>query len=142
MARVGSKINSAPFFLRKDHWQEIAAHLQTWLPEEACGLVGGRHKRSEVVIPVENELHSPVRFRMTPEEQWRAFRALDDLGLDLLAVFHSHPAGPQEPSETDRREFFYPGVYSLICTPQGGGWKIRAFLILDNQVEEVKLEIE
>ena len=34
----------------------------------------------------------------TPEEQLAAYRAMDDDGLECVAVFHSHPATPARPS--------------------------------------------
>jgi proteasome lid subunit RPN8/RPN11 len=103
-------------------WQEIQAHALACLPEEACGLLGGAlgadgTARAVLAMPVENILHSPVRFRMEPLAQLRAMQAIEAAGLDLLAIFHSHPNGPQKPSPTDLAEFAYPGVLSLILFP-------------------------
>ena len=100
-------------------WQEITAHAQYCLPEEGCGLLGGSLSADGVgmvsaVMPVENALHSPVRYSMEPAAQLQAFYQLEERGLELLAIFHSHPQGPDHPSLTDRSEFAYPGVLSLI----------------------------
>jgi proteasome lid subunit RPN8/RPN11 len=72
---------------------------------------------------------------------------IEGQGLELLAIIHSHPAGPDQPSATDRAEFAYPGVLSLILFPGSGpgGWRARAFAIegvLSGQspVREVHLE--
>lgn len=112
---------------------EMRAHVLTCLPEEACGLLGGQmdggRATVNVVIPVENTLHSPVRFRMDPREQLRAFNRLEVLGLELVGIFHSHPTGPDAPSATDLAEFYYPGVAFLIWSPGGEGWQMRAFRI-------------
>ena len=112
---------------------EMRAHVLACLPEEACGLLGGRIDGTEAivqcVIPMENELHSPVRFRMVPSEQLQAFNMLDDLGLELVGIFHSHPTGPEAPSATDLAEFYYPGVAFLIWSPGAEGWQLRAFRI-------------
>lgn len=112
---------------------EMREHVLSCLPEEACGLLGGRIDGAKaavkVVIPVENVLHSPVRFRMDPREQLRAFNRLDDLGLELVGIFHSHPTGPNAPSATDLAEFYYPGVAFLIWSPGSEGWQLRAFHI-------------
>jgi proteasome lid subunit RPN8/RPN11 len=69
------------------------------------------------VIPVENELHSPVRFRMAAQEQLKAFLRFEERGLELVGLFHSHPAGPVHPSPTDLAEFAYPGVLTVILAP-------------------------
>ena len=114
-------------------WQAMLAHLSACLPEEGCGLLGGQVSGQKAValrlLAVENELHSPVRFRVAPLDLLAALNALDKDGLELLAVFHSHPGGPERPSPTDSAEFAYPGVLSLIAAPGPGGWGVRAFAI-------------
>lgn len=109
----------------------MLAHVLACLPEEACGLLGGQMAGSwavaQLVIPVENVLHSPVRFRMDPAAQLAAFNRLDTLGMELIGIFHSHPTGPDSPSPTDLAEFAYPGTAFLIWSPDGETWKLRAF---------------
>lgn len=107
----------------------ILHHVIQHLPEEACGLLGGRGESVSVVIPVTNHLHSPVRFRMDPNELLRALERLDAEGLDLLGIFHSHPRGPAMPSETDLLEYAYPDSLMLIVSPVGEDWQLRAFEI-------------
>ena len=112
-------------------------HLLACLPEEACGLLGGRlglpasghPARCQAVLPVPNALHSPVRFRMDPAEQLKAFYWFEEHGLDLVAIFHSHPGGPGHPSATDLAEFAYPGTFYLIWSPgpPETGWQLNAF---------------
>jgi proteasome lid subunit RPN8/RPN11 len=125
-------------------WQEMVQHVQGWFPEEACGVAGGFFSgdtaRIEIILPVENQLHSPVRFRMAPAGQLAAFRIIEERGLELVAIFHSHPDGPQIPSITDMAEFYYPGVLSLVLSPQvDGEWRVRAFHISSSQFHEVAL---
>jgi proteasome lid subunit RPN8/RPN11 len=122
--------------------QEMLDHLLACLPEEGCGLLAGREGVAEAVLPVENELHSPVRYRMRGQAQLRAFQHLETGGLDLLAIFHSHPSGPAAPSATDIAEFCYPGVLTLIAAPEEGTWKLRAFAIGVGSCREVPLEGE
>jgi proteasome lid subunit RPN8/RPN11 len=121
-------------------------HVRACLPEEACGMVGGQADGpvlyAEAVLPVTNELHSPVRFRMAPLEQLQAFQRLEERGLDLVALFHSHPAGPDRPSPTDLAEFAYPGVLTLIWsrTVPGADWQLRGFWIDGGRVADVPVE--
>lgn len=123
------------FQLSQDLWHEMLAHVLACLPEEACGLVGSTQNgvsgnapasftvdasgalSAAVVLPIENELHSPDHFRMAPAAQLKAFYWLEEHGLDLSAIFHFHPRGPHHPSETDLTEFAYPGVLMLIISP-------------------------
>jgi proteasome lid subunit RPN8/RPN11 len=98
---------------------QITAHLENCLPEEACGLVGGLGDQARLILPVENELHSPVRFFMRPIDQFKAMQRIEDSGLELVGIFHSHPNGPARPSQTDLAEFFYPGTLALIASRAG-----------------------
>jgi proteasome lid subunit RPN8/RPN11 len=122
-------------------------HVRACLPEEACGLVGGQIEaetaHAALVVPIVNELHSPVRFRMEPNEQIQAFYTLEKLGLDLIAIFHSHPVGPPVPSRTDLAEFAYPGALTLIWSPRGKSieWQLRAFCIEDGKAVEIPLDL-
>ena len=124
-------------------WEQMQAHALACLPEEACGVLGGLPAVSDepaaavLALPVENALHSRVRFRMEPSAQLQAFYALEEQGLELLAVFHSHPRGPEHPSPTDLAEFAYPGVLSLILFPRdGAAWQVRAYAIHGTYSEE------
>ncbi len=85
-------------------WAAMFEHVLACLPEEACGLLGGKGERANLAIPVENQLRSPTRFRMAPVAQLEAMLRLEQLGLDLVAIFHSHPNGPPTPSHTDLDE--------------------------------------
>jgi [CysO sulfur-carrier protein]-S-L-cysteine hydrolase len=113
--------------VRREDWNKMLEHVQQVLPEEACGLVGGKENISEVVYTVVNELKSPVRFRMNAYDQIQALLRIEESGLDLLAIYHSHPAGPALPSQTDLEEFAYPGVPYLIWHLQCGEWNCNAF---------------
>jgi proteasome lid subunit RPN8/RPN11 len=110
-------------------------------PEEACGLIAGRDNTAWEVIPVTNALHSPVRYRMDPQEQLEAFNRIEELGLEILAIYHSHPAGPTHPSLTDIAEAFYPDTVYIIWFRSGQGWNCRGFRISEEEVEEVPIYI-
>lgn len=122
--------------------ETMCRHAANCLPEEACGLLGGRDGVARSLILVENALHSPRAFRMDGAQQLAAFRALDEQGLELLAVFHSHPRGPAEPSQTDVEQFAYPGVAALILSPdETGEWRVRAFRLDGGSVVEMQLRV-
>jgi proteasome lid subunit RPN8/RPN11 len=117
---------------------DVARHA----PEEACGLVAGVNCRSVAVYPIENALHSPVRFRMEPQQQVKAYLEILGKGWDLAAIYHSHPEGPVWPSPTDIAEAAYPEVIYLIWIPDHEGWNCRGYQILDGQFVEVPICIE
>jgi proteasome lid subunit RPN8/RPN11 len=127
-------------FSRSD-WLTMRDDAERCAPEEACGLVGGKREQTNCIFPITNELHSPVRFRMLPEEQLKAMLQLEDNGSDLLAVYHSHPSGPDEPSPTDLKEFFYPGTVMIIWFRVQDGWDAKGFEVVADTILPVSLTI-
>jgi proteasome lid subunit RPN8/RPN11 len=119
---------------------QMLEHVQSTAPEEACGLVAGIDNLATKVYSVSNELHSPTRFRMDSGEQIRLCLEMERQGLDLLAIYHSHPKGPGHPSVTDQAEFAYPGVITLIWYPSATGWECRAYWIDDGAVTEADFQ--
>ena len=58
-------------------------------------------------------------------------------GLDLVGIFHSHTHSEAYPSETDRRQAFYPEAhYLLVSLADRNNPDLRAFTIRDGQVDE------
>jgi proteasome lid subunit RPN8/RPN11 len=120
-------------------WRKIQRHVISTLPNEACGLLAGKHQRVEEVFLVANQAESPVQFVMNPYEQLRAFERIESQCLDLLGIFHSHPAGPATASPTDIAEAAYEAVH-VIVSPGAEGWQARGFWIAGGKAEEVPLE--
>jgi proteasome lid subunit RPN8/RPN11 len=99
-------------------------------PEEVCGVLGGRDEPERVVTgvhPVSNVAEDPrTRYELDPEETYRIIEELEERGDDVLGFYHSHPAGPDEPSETDRELATWEGkvycIVSLADEPTIGAW--------------------
>ncbi len=116
-------------------------HVQACLPEEACGILAGLDGSVSQVRPIENASHSPVRYRMQPRAQVEALLDLEAHGLQLLAIYHSHPSGPPTPSATDLAEAFYPEAAALIWCSESGQWRARAFDLSHPAPVELPLEV-
>jgi len=133
-------------FITKTHWEEMLEDVEQKDPNEACGLLAGsiikRGYKVLSVIPTQNVLHSPYRYQVEPEEQLKAFIQIEEKGWELLGTFHSHPDGPETPSQTDIIEAYYPEVVHLIWSKRNGRWKCRGFLIRDGLVVEVLVKVE
>jgi len=127
--------------LSTGHFQQMLQHVRTCLPEEACGLIGGFQNRASLIFPVENEFHSPSRFRMKAEEQLSVFLTLEENELDLIGIYHSHPTGPAFPSQTDQSEFAYPGTAYLIWSLLNADWKVHGYRMNDGQFFEISLKV-
>lgn len=122
------------------YWQEMVDHVEGQLPLEACGLLAGARDRVERVILVRNQAQSPVRFVMDPYQQLEAFDWIESKGLELLGIFHSHPAGPATASATDVAEAAYD-VMHLIWSRNQNHWQVRGFWIENGRAIEASLQI-
>ena len=126
--------------IHKSQWQEMLAHVERNLPLEACGLLAGTQGQVEKVILVRNQAQSPARFVMDPHEQLKALDWIESNGLELLGIFHSHPAGPETASMTDIAEAAYEVVH-LIWSRNQFDWQARGFWIEDGHATEVVLQL-
>ncbi len=122
----------------EEQWTEMLRHVKDNAPLEACGLLAGKNEQVEKVLLVRNQAQSPVRFVMDPYEQLHAFQWIESHTLDLVGIFHSHPAGPETVSATDVAEAAYE-VVSVIWSRDNDEWKARGFWIQDGEVTEVSL---
>jgi len=126
--------------ISKKHWQEMLEYVKQNAPFEACGLLAGKKGQVEKVLLVRNQAQSAVRFVMDPYDQLKAFDWIESNQLDLLGIFHSHPAGPEMASPTDIAEAAYEVVH-LIWSRHQDHWKARGFWIENGKTTEVPLQI-
>ncbi|MCL4805400.1 MAG: M67 family metallopeptidase [Anaerolineae bacterium] len=128
--------------LPRELFLEMIAHVAGQLPDEACGLLGGRDGRAMRHYPVENRLHTPTAYEMEPLQQVRAMLAIEAAELELVAIYHSHPAGPARPSPTDVAEARYPdATHIIIDLSDAARPAARAFMIREGRAREIGLVI-
>lgn len=125
----------------KSHLLEMRHHVDQCYPYEACGIVAGKNGITTQVYPIHNELESKYRYRMAPLEQLHAFEDMEKKGEQLLAIFHSHPQGPDSPSPTDIKEAYYPDAVYLIWSKATGIWQVNAFYIRDQTCNQIPIRI-
>ena len=103
--------------LTQTDWEKMRSHLDSCAPMEGCGLLAGLGNTVHQVFLIANQEQSPSRFRMVASEQLRAFQSMEERSMELLGIFHSHPAderaGPVGPSPTDVEEAAYPVVHVI-----------------------------
>ena len=123
-------------------YDAMIQHLQDEYPLEACGLLAGKGGIASRQYPIENILRSPVAYEMEPTQQIQAIMELEDDGLELLAIYHSHPQGPSVPSETDVALAYWPeAAYLIVSLQNRAAPQVRAFGILEGRVEEIPLAL-
>ena len=123
---------------------EIVAHAREDKPNECCGLIGGRDGVATTAYRTRNEFASPMRFNIHPSDLFQVqMRQIPDAGEELVAMYHSHPVSPAEPSQTDiNLSENIPGLIWLICSLQNDDEPVvRAWSIADNAARELELAV-
>jgi proteasome lid subunit RPN8/RPN11 len=111
-------------------------HALAERPLECCGLLAGVIRTDgigEVRLryPLLNAAASPVEFESEPRNHFSADRDIRRQGLEVLAVYHSHPTSEPIPSRKDRERNNWPQAVALIIslaetTPRMCGWWLSA----------------
>jgi proteasome lid subunit RPN8/RPN11 len=79
---------------------------------------------------------------MDPADQHRILSGMEDAGLELGAIYHSHTRSAPYPSQTDINLAFYPeSLYVIVGVKDPDAPEVRAFRIEDGQVSEAQLEV-
>jgi len=122
---------------------ELVTHAREDLPNECCGLIGGRDGEATVVHRVENAAASPLRYEMDPKAQYDAYTAIEGEGLELLAIYHSHTKSAAYPSQTDvNQAVAWPDqVYVIVSLADAEAPDVKGFLLKDLKIADVELDV-
>jgi proteasome lid subunit RPN8/RPN11 len=123
---------------------EMVAHAREDLPNECCGMVGGTGEEASVVVPVVNSAASPLRFEMDPQGQYNALKAIEDDGIEMLAIYHSHTKSPAYPSQTDVNQAVnWPdAVYLIVSLQDPEQPEVKGYWLKDLTIADVELIVE
>lgn len=123
-------------------WETLLEEARRSLPNECCGLLGGRGDQVVQVYPATNELASPVAYEIPARELFALFRRLRAEKLELVGLYHSHPTGDNAPSARDRERAYYPDAAYVIVTPRADApHPVRAFLLQTGTVCELSVDV-
>jgi proteasome lid subunit RPN8/RPN11 len=120
---------------------QMVEHARSELPNEACGLLGGRDGEAASFHPARNSDASPYRYTVDAGDALRIVLAIEDGGDDVVAIYHSHTASAAYPSRTDADLATWPTAAYVIVSLASDPPDIRAFDLSDG-VAEIPLEIE
>ena len=128
--------------LDRGFFDEMVEHGLAGFPNEACGLLAGKEGRPVKFFAMTNQDASPVSYRLDPREQLVVFTELDDEGWDLLGIFHTHTHSEAYPSDTDRKQAFYPeATYLVMSLSDRSNPVLRGFTMQDGLIEEQEVRI-
>jgi proteasome lid subunit RPN8/RPN11 len=121
----------------------MVAHAREDLPNECCGMVGGREGEATEVVRVANSAASPLRYEMDPQGQYNALKSIEDGGNELLAIYHSHTKSAAYPSQTDvNQAVAWPEqVYVIVSLADEQAPDVKAYLLKDLKIADVTLDV-
>jgi proteasome lid subunit RPN8/RPN11 len=120
---------------------ELIAHARADAPNECCGMVASRDGEAVAVHRATNTAASPLRYVIDGREQYEIQTAIEDAGLELGAIYHSHTRSAPEPSQTDVNLAFYPEALYIIVGLEHDEPDVRAWSIVDGAVSQRELEV-
>ncbi|MDO9542655.1 MAG: M67 family metallopeptidase [Kiritimatiellia bacterium] len=111
-------------------------------PLEACGLLAGRDGKAMKFFPMTNVDASPEHFSMKPEEQFAAVKDMRQMGLKMLAIWHSHPSSPPRMSEEDLRLAYTPDiVYVILSLAVSQDAALYGYRVTNGVPEQVEIAV-
>jgi proteasome lid subunit RPN8/RPN11 len=120
--------------------EAVIEHARRDAPDECCGVVAVRGADAASVHELENTEASPLRFAVDGLKLFELMTELEDDGLELGAIYHSHTRSAPYPSQTDINfARHWPGVEWLIVGLSAGEPEVRSYLISGADVTEVPL---
>ncbi|MBV9867797.1 MAG: M67 family metallopeptidase [Abitibacteriaceae bacterium] len=144
--------------LTTEQFQRIVEQGRAGKPLEICGLMAGTRTgdaQNEVtqvieVYPIESEDKSALTYTMNPLQQLRVEKEVQARGLQVVGIYHTHPATQAYPSPTDVAQAHwgewddlrFPGYSYLIVSlrdpeqPEPHSFKIIGRRIPEDILEE------
>ena len=117
--------------------KELIEHAKNGFPLEVCGILGGISDEAKEIYKMENVDASSEHYMMDPKEQFAVIKDLRAKGLNMLAIYHSHPESPARPSEEDIRLALTPNVsYVIVSLLDRENISVRSFKINEKVIEE------
>jgi [CysO sulfur-carrier protein]-S-L-cysteine hydrolase len=127
----------------RDLYEQMIEHAREEAPNECVGLIASRDGSAEKLYRATNAAASPLRFEIEGSEQIRYHTDIEDSGLELGAIYHSHTRTDPMPSQTDIGfAAGWPGVLWVIVGLASPEPVVRTWTIDDGRVAEAELLVE
>ncbi len=127
--------------IKKDIQDKIIEHARKEAPIEACGYLASQDGVIVRHYEMKNIDQSLEHFSFSPEEQFAVVRDARAQGLEISAVYHSHPASPARPSAEDIRLAYDPSLSYVIISLAGGRTDVKSFRIVQSSAAAEEMEV-
>jgi proteasome lid subunit RPN8/RPN11 len=127
----------------------MVEHARADLPNECVGLLAGRIAevggqrvaQVERRYPLVNKAASPREYLSEERSMFAAMKAMWANGLDVVAVYHSHPTSAPEPSRTDLERNYSPEVVNFIISLAEAEPRVRGWWLTDRDYREAEWDV-
>ncbi|MEW6604208.1 MAG: M67 family metallopeptidase [Thermoproteota archaeon] len=117
--------------------EQLANIANDSIPNESCAFLFGIDGKVVEILPMHNADESQVSFSIEPQEVLHAYDLAESKRLQVIGIFHSHPAKPA-PSSTDKKFMeINPVVWLIYSTTEN---RLKAY-IHDGDVREVAIKV-
>lgn len=120
--------------------RHLASLAKQSLPNESCAFLLGKGEEEVTVtdiLPMRNADESMISFSIEPKELLQAYELAEKKNLQIVGIFHSHPARPA-PSTTDIKFMEINPVVWVIYSTTNEQFKAYVY---DDSVSEVAIKI-
>ena len=94
----------------------IIEHAREGKPEEICGILRGKGLEAYEALRGKNIASERIEnYEVDPQTLLRQFD-FEDLGEEMMGIYHSHPVSVAYPSATDAWNAHYPESLYFICS--------------------------
>ena len=122
--------------------EDVIEHARRSYPSEGCGLLVGTQTADRFISMTNVSVSAGRQYEIDPAELIHALRELRGSGERIIAVYHSHPHGPAEPSQTDIDRAYYPEAAHLIVSLADlERPRAEAFRIIGGEVLPVEVHV-
>ncbi|WP_165232929.1 Mov34/MPN/PAD-1 family protein [Aquisphaera insulae] len=134
----GSTPAVVPLEITRACCDAMIAHCRAESPLECCGLLGGRPPRASSFHPLPNVApQGETRYEADPVAVIEAVRSLRDEGMEILAIYHSHPRWEAVPSRTDLETNYWGEMPRIIVSLLADPPEIRIWRLDPKSFEEL-----
>lgn len=127
----------------RELYEQMIEHARAEAPNECVGLIASRDGDAVRLYRARNAAASPLRFEIDGAEQIRYHNDIEESGLELGAIYHSHTRTEPAPSQTDISfAAGWPGVLWVIVGLASPETDVRTWRIDSGEVSEADLIVE
>jgi len=125
---------------------EMVAHAREDLPNECCGMVGGRDGAATSVYRARNHFESPLRFGVHSDDLFRITqKEMPAREEELVAIYHSHTKSKAYPSQTDLNEAqnsWPDAVWVIVSLEDPDAPDVKGYWLKDLKIADAELVVE